>query len=68
MISVTITGGSRIKAALGHGAVAVAAAGYALYVHEGTSRMAARKFLEGPMAEMGESVLARIKSAVEAAL
>ena len=44
------------------------AAGYAIYVHEGTSRMAARKFLEGPMAEMGADVLQRIKSAVEAAL
>ncbi len=116
MISVTITGGSRIGAVLGQGAAAVAsanralyagandifnesqrrtpvltgalrgsgslsqggsqaeikyggtAAGYAIYVHEGTSRMAARKFLEGPMAEMGPEVLQRIKAAVEAVL
>lgn len=44
------------------------AAGYALYVHEGTSRMEARKFLEGPMVEMGPMVMARIQAAVSAAL
>lgn len=120
MISITITGGNRLKMALGHGAVAVTAAnralyaganeifnesqrrspvdtgalrgsgtvvqsggaggaeaeikyggtaaGYAIYVHEGTSRMEARKFLEGPMTEMGPMVLERIKAAVRAVM
>lgn len=44
------------------------AAGYALYVHEGTSRMEARKFLEGPMLEMGPGVLAKIQAAVSAVM
>lgn len=116
MISVTITGGARISAALANGPQAVSAANralyagandvfnesqrrtpvdtgalrgsgnleqgdgtaeirygntaasYAIYVHEGTSRMEARKFLEGPMVELADSVIARIKAAVDGAL
>ena len=65
--------GSVVQSGSGGGAEAEikyggTAAGYALYVHEGTSRMAARKFLEGPVLEVGPRVLEQIKAAVEAAM